>query len=245
MRVPSQSGSDADAEHHGGRTSFRAIGPGVFALALLFGVAVGCEEEPTAIDDLDTVVTLYDGTVEFDDYATYAMPDSIVHFGSDTTQQLSREHDQVILGEIAAQMTQAGYVRVTDPEAEPPDLVVLAGATSTAHVGYATYTADYWAWWSGWGWYAPFDPTWSFYYPWYTTTVAYVYRVGTILIDVIDPLQRDNDRRLVGSLWIGAVNGVLGNATEAETRIRDGIAQAFEQSPYLRAGGPPLTPGGR
>jgi hypothetical protein len=210
------------------------------------GVASGCEEEPTSIDDLDTVVTLYDSSVEFGGYLTYAMPDSVVHFGSDTTQNLSREHDQVILGEIAAQMAAAGYIRVTDPREEPPDLVVLAGATSTTHVGYATYTADYWAWWSGWAWYAPFDPTWSFYYPWYSTTVTYVYRVGTILIDLIDPLQRDQNRKLVGSLWVGAVNGVLGDEAQADTRIRSGIAQAFEQSPYLRAGGPPLRrPGGR
>jgi hypothetical protein len=206
--------------------------------AALPWAAVACEEEPTSIDDLDTVITLYDSTVDFGAFLTYAMPDSIIHIGADTTMRLSRHFDPVILDEIAAQMSAAGYVRVADPRAATPDVVVLAGVTSSTHVAYATYPVEYWDWWYGWDWWAPLDASWGFYYPWYPSTVTYIYRTGTLLIDMIDPRARDDGVRLIGSLWVGALNGLLdGNDAALAARIQDGIGRAFVQSPYLRANG--------
>lgn len=201
-------------------------------------VAGACEEEPTSIDDLDTVITLYDSTVDFGRFLTYAMPDSVVHVGSDTTMRLSRRFDRMILNEIAEQMAAAGYVRVADLQAGPPDLVVLAGVTSSTHVAYVSYAGDYWDWWHGWDWWVPLDASWGFYYPWYSSTVTYVYRTGTLMIDMFDPRGRDDGLRLMGSLWVGALNGLLdGNEVALATRIQDGITRAFVQSPYLHANG--------
>jgi hypothetical protein len=225
-----------------------AVHRGSAAAALLFAavLAGACEEEPTSIDDLDTIVTLYDSTVDFGQFLTYAMPDSVMSIGSDTTIRLSHAHDQFILNEIAEQMAAMGYVRVTDPASAPPDLAVLVGVTTSTHVGYATYPGSYWDWWYGWDWWVPLDASWGFYYPWYSTTVVYTYRTGTLLIDMFDPRLRDDQLKLMGSLWIGALNGVLeGNEAEGAVRLEDGIARAFEQSPYLRSNGQLLTSAGR
>jgi hypothetical protein len=49
---------------------------------------------------------------------------------------------------------------------------------------------------------------------------------------------RNDGLRLIGSLWVGALNGVLdGDEVALATRIQDGIARAFEQSPYLHSNG--------
>jgi hypothetical protein len=214
--------------------------------ALLLLLAAACDEEPTSVDDLDTVITVYDSTVDFGTFLTYAMPDSVVHIGSDTTMRLSRRFDRMILNEIAAQMAAAGYVRVTDPQSVPPDLVVLAGVTSSTHVAYVTYAGDYWDWWYGWDWWVPLDASWGFYYPWYPSTATYVYRTGTLLIDLFDPRARDDGLRLIGSLWVGALNGLLdGNDVALATRIQGGITRAFVQSPYLHSNGAPPVNGGR
>jgi hypothetical protein len=244
-QVAMQSGMPARQRQVGGRWPparvrrwLRRLGAPAALLVPLM-LAGACEEEPTSIDDLDTVITLYDSTVDFGRFLTYAMPDSIVHVGGGTTRRLSRRFDRMILDEIAAQMSAAGYVRVTDPQAARPDLVVLAGATSSAHVAYVTYPGDYWDWWYGWDWWLPLDASWGFYYPWYpSSTVTYVYRTGTLLIDMFDPRTRDDGLRLIGSLWVGALNGVLdGDDVALATRVQDGIGRAFEQSPYLHSNG--------
>jgi hypothetical protein len=85
-----------------------------------------------------------------------------------------------------------------------------------------------------WGWY-PWYPGGGWYpgYPGYGYT--YNFSTGTVNITMIDPQRWDPNNPEVGPVWSGALNGLLGDTRAgASTRIRNGINQAFAQSPYLK-----------
>jgi hypothetical protein len=185
-----------------------------------------------ATKDFDVVITFRDNEVNFRQYRTYAMPDSVVRMiDSTNTSQPNTTFDQTILDEVEKQMTAAGYTRVEPDTNDLPDVIVLAGVTSSDY-----YAAGGGYWWGWWGWY----PGWG-YYPgygsgWYPSYgYIYSYTTGTLLISMIDPAKTDANNKTIGVVWSGALNGIITDS-ESDTRVRiiDGIDQIFRQSSYLK-----------
>jgi len=91
-----------------------------------------------------------------------------------------------------------------------------------------------WGYWGGWGWWGGYPGWW---YPGGVTT--YNYTTGTIFIDLMDPLKINPDNQAYGAVWLARLNGVLSSSftgsTNAVTRIKERINDAFNQSPYLGA----------
>jgi len=186
--------------------------------------------------DFDVAVTFYDPDVNFSNFQTYAMPDSIVHL-TDPQQgdHLTRQQDNRILLTIATNMEDLGYTREMNPETNGADVIILVSAMSDenweTYSSYAPY--DSWSWYGGWGYWGWWGPSYNTYYPW-GATVAYSYTTGTLILEMIDMQDVNEESELINTLWVGAINGLLeGSDSGLEFRIVSNINQCFDQSPYL------------
>jgi hypothetical protein len=196
---------------------------------LLFSCTPGSE---LTVEESDVVVTVYDPSVDFSAITTYAMPDTVIHLlGEDEEDDdISREYDQAILDLIAANFDARGYVRIPEDSPDPPDVLVLVSATTTDY----WYAYSYYGYWGGWYWGYP-GYGWGYpYYPYYD--VDYAYTTGTLIVEMVDPSNKDEINKLIAAYWQGVCNGIL-SGSQTEQRFADSINQMFIQSPYLRSSG--------
>jgi len=195
----------------------------------------GCyPAEIESVQELDLVVSLFDKSANFGALKTYSMPDSIVHICAieaeqqerDCPKELTRAYDAKILSQIRQNLLAMGFTPATDPQ--QADVFVVVAANATDNYGGYTYYPWYW------GWYYPGYPGWGWYYP--PTTVVYEFTTGALLINMIDPAKKDTANKRVGTVWVAAINGLLGEGGNPQTRLTTTIDQAFQQSTYLGAG---------
>ena len=183
------------------------------------------------VSDYDTVVTHYDPDVDYSEYRTYFLPDSVVYITDpdDTlTIEPDEELEELILNTIADNMEAYGYQRITEPEEEnPPDLFIPVAITTTEWVGW------YYPWYPP-GWWYPWYPGWGPGYPGYYPPVVYSYSTGTVFFDLWDFKNPHDATETFPILWDAAINGLLSSdRASVEKRIVDNINQAFKQSWYL------------
>jgi hypothetical protein len=183
---------------------------------------------PTNVEGRDVVVTAYDPDVDYRDYETFAMPDTVVHFtdeDDDDVIDLPRDYDDMVLELVADNMDMLGYVRELDPETNGTDLVLLVGAVGTSSTSW--YMGG--GWWGWWGYY-PGYPGWGWYYPPYWGSVTI--EQGTIVLFLVDPNRGDgtDEARVV---WSGAARGLLSESSTSGSRVTNAVNQMFDQSPYL------------
>ena len=217
------------------RASRRALLCASVGLSLAF---LSCYPgEITSIQDLDIVATFHDPDADFAANRTYVIPDSVIHLGEildiEDNIELDREHDELILSEVADNLEALGYVEELDPENNPPDVIVLVAAVASENwIAYVSYP-----WWGYWGWYPYWPccgPGWGIGYPWAPVVGTTSYEAGTVFVDMVDPDVVDVENEVLGTLWVGALNGILGSSSATTaTRLSDGINQMFAQSPYL------------
>ena len=194
----------------------------IVAGVLLVG---GCYPHgPEYVEEMDVVLTKHNDEYDFTAKATYAMPDKIVKITGDVMEGeepsfIPDINAQVILGTIAGNMDDLGWVRV-DVE-DDPDILLLPAAWETTTI---YYYYDYWYWWYGgyWGWYYPYYP------PVYTSS----YTTGSLLMSITDPNIVSTDGNRINQ-WSGLVNGLLTGYFDA-SRINEAIDKAFAISPYLK-----------
>jgi hypothetical protein len=194
----------------------------IVASVLLLG---GCYPHGAEyVEDLDVVLTKHNEEYDFTAKATYAMPDKIVKITGDVAEGeepsfIPDVNAQVILGTIASNMSDLGWVRV-DIE-DNPDVFLLPAAWETTTI---YYWYDYWGWWYG--------GYWGGYWPYYPPVYASSYTTGTLLMSITDPDIISTDGNRINQ-WSGAINGLLTGYFDA-SRINEGINKAFEISPYLK-----------
>ena len=205
----------------------------VFLLISFPLILVSCYSDyGLATKDFDVVITFRDNDVNFRQYRTYAMPDSVVRMiDSTSTSKPDTTYDQIILDEVKKQMTAAGYIRVEPDTNNLPDVIVLVGVTSSDN--YALSGGGWWGWWGwypGWGYYPGYGSGW---YPSYG--YVYSYTTGTLLISMVDPARTDVNTKTIGVVWSGALNGIITDSeSDTRTRIIDGLDKMFQQSSYLK-----------
>jgi hypothetical protein len=191
---------------------------------------------PEYTSDYNLVVTDYDEDFNFNDKQTYFMPDT-VNFETndkDISDEVVRGFEELILNQIESNMSARGYERVDSTAAEAPDLFIGVDVFAIDNSGVAWIPGG--GWWGGyyppgWGW-----GGWGgWYYPPYYG-IGYSYKTGTVLISMADPNATDVPEDEVKVVWFGGLDGLLSSSTDAnETRVRQGIDQAFDQSPYLQS----------
>lgn len=198
-------------------------------------VVGGCYRYPEAdiyLTDLDIVVTHYRESVDFSEFSSYILVDSVVIFDDEGEVDSDdpfyiNGYDQVILDEIRTQLGNLGYVSEEDPRRA--DVGVVATALRVLNEGII-YSPGWWygypgyGWWYG-GWYGSPYPGYG-YGGWYGS--YYSYEKGSIVIDMVDLNPSDPDSTLI---WTGLVNGLTSdNNSLTVERITNSIESAFLQS---------------
>jgi len=174
--------------------------------------------EELTYSDTDIVATFYDKEANFATKTTYAMPDTIYRLDENGNPIVDPgTNDQATINKIKEELEDYGFTEAaTTADA---DVLVISVVTTTSWVSGGCY----YDWWYGW-WY----PYYGWCYP-----VYYTYDTGTLLVAMLD---NDATEARTG-LWVAAMNGLLGdNNAGTLDRIKDGIEQAFSQSPYLGEG---------
>jgi hypothetical protein len=199
-------------------------------LAILFSaLAISCYDNyELSTDDYDVVATFYDEKIDYSAFKTYVMLDSIFHVvGEDEKDELGRDHDQLILSLVVQNMEDLGYRRITNPQIDDPDVGIIVAASSSKNIQvYYNYP------WGGyWGY-----PGYGYTYPpyWWGPTVT-EYSSGTVFINMADAKSFDPDQKLLATVWLAAINGLLDDTkSNTSTRLEREINQAYAQSPYLK-----------
>jgi hypothetical protein len=196
----------------------RRATPAVLLLLLAAFALSSCYPDyGLTVADYDAVATYRKEGNEFGAYRKFYLKDTVQHIlppgGSDN---FTRAYDNTILTSVENNLEAVGYVRTM--VLDSADVAVQTSVTTQEYMVY-------YGWGGYWGWY------WPGYYP---PVYGYSYSTGTIVLDMADVL-RSNESDQVESVWMaflqGLANQTTGSATE--TRIRNGINQAFIQSPYL------------
>lgn len=193
--------------------------------------------------DTDIVLTNYNDAYDFGAQKTYFMSDSIQHLVDDG-ETVSNTYDKDILNALANNFEARGYTRVqpadsTNPGPQPDFSVVITALETTTTTVYGGYP-----WYGGWGggWYWKKKDTqyygypgygWGYpYYPTYVTS----YTTGTVVWDMFDPDNVDDDGEIIYVDWTGAINGLTGSSVSStKSRIENNINQAFLQSTYIQS----------
>ena len=156
-----------------------------------------------SIEDYDVVITRYNKDYDFGAVKTYAMPDTILHVLPDSTaeDEITREFDELILSQIAENMANIGYKRITDTSQQDsiPDVVILAGVFATRYQGWSYWPGwgGGWGYWPGWGWWGPGYPGYGPGYP--GVAVPYTFSTGSVVAYMFEPDDFDSCMR--GSFW--------------------------------------------
>jgi hypothetical protein len=199
------------------------------ALALLLAAAMGCspDSELSSVEAADTVVTLFSDQADFPNAFTFTMADTVMHLvGEGGTDDITRIYDDLILSRVRDDMLAQGWTEIASPDStHRPDVALNVGVTTSDYVAYS-YWPPYWGYYPGWG-YPGYGWGWG-YYP------AYTYTTGSVLMAMLDLRNPNAETQTLPVMWFGAVNGIASTTASNQSRIVNGIDQAFEQSPYLR-----------
>ena len=187
-------------------------------------------------NDTDLVLTNYNSDFNFQSVQTYFISDSINHIVEEGVTP-DRALDSHVIDELESNFGARGYTRLTDTTGPEPDFMVVVTAIKVKN--YNIYGGYPWYGGWGWGWYKSTDyygyPGYGWGYPYYPTYVT-SYETGTVVWDLFEPDNVDEENEIIYVEWTGAINGVLGSSTSnTRDRISTGIEQAFRQSPYLQA----------
>jgi hypothetical protein len=205
--------------------------------AIVFLTIVSCADDKgfKSVDDYNVVVTLFDQDFNFGDFATFSMPDSVVHLRipeKEATDNITWVYDSHILSEVVDLFESSGYQKV-DPHVTTPDFFVLVSVTKQ---NWLEFPYEH-HWWVNWSWYTHWPSltdTWDVTYPVQYTDEPYSFSQGTLFIDIMDAKNRDATGEKIPIRWTAVINGVLGYTDpKSQNRIITSIKQAIEQSPYL------------
>ena len=202
----------------------------VAALSML--VLFGCTKYPDLYDDertKDLSITHYDNTNDFTPYKTYSIIDTVGNVvydeDGDSNKVVPSKHSDYILAEINKKMIEFGYTKVDT--SLNPDLFINA-QTLAVDINYVGSYYPYYGYGGGgyWGY-----PGYGYYYPYY---YSYTKSFGTVVVDMVDAKNRDDQTQKLKVIWHASVLGATSNGGNIQNRITTGIDECFTQSPYLK-----------
>jgi len=230
------------------RSTFRVASLVVGVAGLLTAAACGDSGDLNLvpiINPANIVTTFHDSTFNFGALATFAMPDTVVHFAPivGSPSPISRDFDATILSRVRQDFIGRGYQDRTlqiNPGAQAPDFIVLVGATESdnfnAFVGYPWFTI--WGFSPVWSWFQPgFNNSWTIVFPWFPVVGATAYPRGTLVVTLIPTVTVNPLASSIGARWAGVATG-LAAGTQTNASITAAIDEMFRQSPYLQASNP-------
>lgn len=191
---------------------------------------MGCSRYPLVeINDkeLDVTTTFEDNRIDYSQYNTYAINDSILLIyinerGKIDTLEPKEDVVATITSGIREQMDARGYTEVSVDQ--DPDLGFDIGLIDNLSVDIVYY--NYWP--SYWGCLDCY-----YYYPWSWTSISSTEQ-GTMIIVTTDRTSVDANTKEIPAIWSSVTNGYLDDTRSiVKDRIATSIQQSFDQSSYF------------
>ena len=210
----------------------------VMMLIPLISLLTGCyPNKADYVDEYDMAGTLYDEGADFSSYTTFHVVDTVMHLTEDGEDDpnLSREHDEFILGTVRQNMLDNGYTELSSPDSlNMPDLEIFVQVMSEDFYTFYSNWYNYWGYYPGWGWWYPGGGGWYPGYPWYPGYVS-SYSTGSLIVEMLDTEVAVSSTDSPGMVWAGIMNGLLSsNSSNTRARLDKQLNQLFVQSPYLK-----------
>jgi hypothetical protein len=206
----------------------------ISALALL---AISCHKEPYP-QDSDNEYLVYTSPakdVDFTDYTTFDIPDSLLIIGQGEKPMYSQSDNALALIQAyRTNMEKMGYIYTpSNPDADLGIQLTFVVKTER-YVQY--YNDPYWwldypGYWSAgfWGNYTGF---------YYRYPVSYTYSTNSLMIDMVNLTTPKTGNEALEVVWSAFIGGPAGFGPVSDlTKMKISIDQAFAQSPYLKKTG--------
>ena len=202
-------------------------------LALL---AIACHKEPTPQDsDNEYLVYTSPGKdVNFSQYKTFDIADSLLIIGQGDKPVYSQSNEALALIQaVRTNMEKMGYIYTpSDPDADLGIQMTYVIKTER----YVKYYNDPY-WWLDYPGYWPsgYWGNWTgFYYPY---PVTYTYTTNALITDMVDLTDLEREDKPLEVVWTSYIGGPAGSSLQGDVnRMKSSIDQAFAQSPYLKKG---------
>lgn len=174
------------------------------------------------------VATNRDLRVDFNDFTTYHISDTIPRITDSTTDTILVGPEALeIVNKIKENLDARGY-QFVDLD-QDPDLAVIPAVIRVTAVGTVCT-----GWWYGYpGYYPPgyWGPYYGGYY--YPYCGYYSYDTGSLNIDLMDLLNSEINNN-ISATWTATMFGALNSSDDVNLdRALTAIDQAFDQSPYI------------
>jgi len=201
----------------------------IIGLAGFSTVFNSCAKDPVSNltpDESRIYITDHDSTVNFSNYTTYSISDSVAVIDNGHSTHELTDVDQAYISAVKKYMDAAGYHMVS--KNDNPDIGVDVNHiinTSTGVISYGDYWNDYGGYWDPyyWGY-----PDYGYYIP-YAYSV-YQVKEGAISVDLLD-LKNAAAHDKINVIWTGLIRGSgIFNTSVADTQVK----ALFDQSSYLK-----------
>ena len=219
--------------------------PLLLAAAVMAAFLSGCSAPPPSEVRLSEsiVLTKHAPNVDFGAYHTFFIrPEIRVLVDRETADPIEEAYATPLLLQTAQNLALRGYEQVdVKADAELAVEMVYVRSVNSAVACYSWWDPDYWGY-----------PAWG-YYPYYGGCTSTAWRAGTLATMIVDLTPARNEgggdggapdgegaagagpgEKLLSSIWFSGVYGVEVDYKDSiAQRARQGIDQAFVQSPYL------------
>ncbi|MBE6293819.1 MAG: DUF4136 domain-containing protein [Bacteroidales bacterium] len=199
-------------------------------VALCLLGTTSCEKDPDT-DKLDNdylVYTNYDKGTDFGSIETFHVIDSILIISDQAKPGYWKNNNsQTIIKAYTNHLEERGYTAVANNESA--DMVLQISYISNTYYFNAYDSGAWWNsypgyWnWGGWGWYYPFN-------------FVYSYSTGSIIAELVSTTPSTIEKDKLTVIWNSYICGLLNGNSLSLSRTLNGINQAFDQSPYIKAG---------
>ncbi len=190
----------------------------------------GCTKEPLnhlTNEESRIYITNYDSTVNFSNYSTFSIADSVAVIDNSSAAKSLNTVDQAFITSVTKYMKAAGYTLVD--KGQKPDLglnVSRIYQTSTGVISYPDYWSYYGGYWDPYYWgYGGF----GYGMPFYAYSV-YSVTEGALSVDMLDLKNVATNKDKINLIWNGLIRGSdIFNASTADSQVK----ALFDQSTYL------------
>ncbi len=220
----------------------------LLAAAAMAGLISSCSAPPSSEARLSEsiVLTKRAPNASFGAYHTFFIRPEIRALGDDdTAEPIDSRYAAPLLDETTEQLIARGYQQVDiKADAELAVELVYVRSVNSAVTCYSWWDSYYWGY-----------PAWG-YYPYYGGCTGTTWRAGTLATMIVDLTPAKDaagdggeggasegeggaagagpGQKLLSTIWFSGVYGVEQDYTDSIVeRARQGIDQAFAQSPYL------------
>lgn len=199
------------------------------AIAFLFiPIIWGCKKEPLdhlTQDESRIYVTDHDSTVNFTNFKTFSVSDSLAVIENGKKRMELNDVDGAFIQAVKDQMEAKGYTLVTRDQ--NPDVGLTVNkiiSTVTGVISTSSYWDIYSSFWDPyyWGY-----PGFSYYLPY--SYAVYQINEGALSIDMVD-LKNAEENKKLDVIWTGLIRG---SGIYQEDLASSQVGALFDQSPYL------------